>query len=197
MLKARYFLLSLSLVISTLIAEEEFVPKVTIKNESSKTLYFYSLHAIDVQDGGVFKIPERYTFVLEPKREITYDILPVMVYVSSDESRNPKTLWPVIDRTKNTYDECWYNLPINELKGPFDTYSYGPYRESPCTNPLIYNRFINKGIVRQQDLKAYIFDGESQEFSASIYRVFRGGVWAEFKYNLKLLFQELFGTKKS
>jgi hypothetical protein len=200
MLKARYFLLSLSLVIGALVAEEKFVPKVTIKNESSKTLYVYSLHANDVQDGGLFKIPDRYTFILEPKTgAITYDILPAMVYVSSDDSRNLKTLWPVIDYTKKTYDDCWYNLPINsdeELRQIGAVWNYGLYREAPCTNPLIYNKFINKGIENGQDIVAYISDGRSQEFAAGIYRVFRGGAWAEFKYNIRLFFNQLFGRSQ-
>jgi hypothetical protein len=194
----RYLVLTLGLMIGSLQAVESFIPKVTIKNESTKKLYIYAVkdeHFTRTQKP--LTIPEKYTATLDSKSETTYDSLPGMLYISSDESRNPNTLWCIIDHTKLGNDECWYNLPINsdeELRQLGVVLKYGPSRNSPCPNPLIYDRFIKKAFARQQDIIAYIYDGNSQEFAAGIFRVFRGGIWAEFKYHLKELYNSLFGT---
>jgi|GEM_PF-2862060 len=183
-----YLLFSLLCVVSVTCAhaiEPTFSPKIIIKNESSRIIFFKA----NLMRGA------QSFFHIEPKNmNVDLDVMPRALYFVPVEQGfepaqaallfdanatkpTPRSFakiepWCIIDDKKHTSDTCWSRPAQGTSKGMIEE----RYMISSCTNPLVTQAIIKQAQQEQKDIIVTIRDGESQVFVGTAELVGRSGV---------------------
>jgi hypothetical protein len=186
--------------------EPSFSPKISIKNESKRILFFQVTLMKGAQlfchiepqniNTDLDVVPRTLYFV--PVEQGFDPAQAALLFDAKASKPNPLDLpktepWCIIDNTKQTSDTCWSRSAYDASKGRVSEL----YMISSCTNPLVTQALIEQAQREQKDIVVTIRDGQWQVFVGTVELVTRRGFFGSVYYNIQQFFRSLFGRSKS
>lgn len=178
--------------------EPNFMPKISIKNESKRILFFKATR----KSGDLFFSIEGHSTDIDLQTLLTLCFIPVNKGFDPVESKKNfdlinAPLTTNAQRTIPVIPWCIIDPNAQWLEGSWSEPASGP---EPFfisrTSPLMSMQDIEAAKRQQKDIVVTIKDGRTQLFTGSVELVSRRGFFGSMYYNVQQFFRSLFGRSK-